>query len=114
MKVMGILNLPANYVKFSIRSQQSLLLAAAIVSVVVSIAPALVKAGDLQVFSDILENKIKSGGEKWTLLSKHFEEEENVLIVRRSRTRSIFVAIESRKRGRSNNRAPRPQNSGNS
>jgi hypothetical protein len=53
----------------------------AILFIVVSIALALVKAGDLQVFSDILEKKIKSSGEKWTLLSKHFEEEENVLIV---------------------------------
>jgi hypothetical protein len=41
----------------------------------------LVRVSDLQEFSDILDNKIKSGEEKWTLSSKRFEEEENVLVV---------------------------------
>jgi len=43
--------------------------------------PGLVRGGDLQDFSDILENKIKSSEATWKLVSKHFEQEGNVLII---------------------------------
>jgi hypothetical protein len=44
--------------------------------------PGLVKGGDLQDFSEFLESRIKSAEAEWKLLSKHFEQEDNVLVIR--------------------------------
>jgi len=49
--------------------------------VVAYFTPGLVRGGDLQDFSDILESKIKSRELTWKLMSKRFEQEGGVLII---------------------------------
>jgi hypothetical protein len=53
----------------------------AILLILTCIMPVLVKAGDLQILSEMLESKIKSAEAEWTLLSKHFEQENNALAI---------------------------------
>jgi hypothetical protein len=54
----------------------------AILLIFVCIMPSLAKAGDLQTLSEILESRIKFAEAEWKLLSKHFEQEDNVLVIR--------------------------------
>jgi hypothetical protein len=53
----------------------------AILLIFVCIMPSLAKAGDLQTLSKTLESKIKSAEAEWKLSSKHFEQEDSVLVI---------------------------------